>query len=160
MASTQLTVKQLAFIREYAISGDKADAAKRAGYDAKRANDFGARLLKNETIRKAIADVKAEDEAFNENRPRITKAELVKTAMICLRGAKTDRKWDSCRGLIETVGKLEGLMVEKKEIRRITSIEDLSDDELNALVKGHKTIEGKAEPVELPDETDDEEDAA
>lgn len=47
----ELTPKQAAFVREYLIDLNATQAATRAGYSAKTANEQGARLLANVSVR-------------------------------------------------------------------------------------------------------------
>ncbi|MGL4640508.1 MAG: terminase small subunit [Shewanella sp.] len=54
-----MTPKQEAFIQEYLIDLNATQAATRAGYSARTANEQGARLLANVSVRKAIEEAKA-----------------------------------------------------------------------------------------------------
>lgn len=54
-----MTPKQQRFVEEYLIDLNATQAAIRAGYSAKTANEQGARLLANVSVRSAIADAKA-----------------------------------------------------------------------------------------------------
>lgn len=49
-----LTPRQQAFVREYLIDLNATQAATRAGYSAKTANEQGSRLLTNVSVRSAI----------------------------------------------------------------------------------------------------------
>jgi phage terminase small subunit len=51
-----LTSKQEAFVREYAIDKNATQAAIRAGYSEKTAQEQGSRLLSNVMVVKAIED--------------------------------------------------------------------------------------------------------
>lgn len=51
-----LTPKQSCFVREYLIDLNATQAAIRAGYSAKTANEQGARMLAKVSIREAVAD--------------------------------------------------------------------------------------------------------
>lgn len=53
--SPTLTAKQAAFVREYLIDLNATQAATRAGYSAKTANEQGARLLANVSVSQAVA---------------------------------------------------------------------------------------------------------
>ena len=55
----ELTPKQAAFVREYLIDLNATQAAIRAGYSAKTANEQGTALLANLSVRKAIEEGKA-----------------------------------------------------------------------------------------------------
>lgn len=55
-----LTHKQAAFVREYLIDLNGTQAAIRAGYSERTANEQAARLLANVSVSKAVADAQAE----------------------------------------------------------------------------------------------------
>lgn len=55
-SSRPLTPKQQSFVAEYLIDLNATQAAIRAGYSAKTANEQGARLLANVSVRLAVAD--------------------------------------------------------------------------------------------------------
>ncbi len=55
-----MTKKQKRFVEEYLIDLNATQAAIRAGYSAKTANEQGARLLANVSIQQAIAEAMAE----------------------------------------------------------------------------------------------------
>lgn len=54
MADRKLTPKQAAFVREYLLDLNATQAATRAGYSARTANEQGSRLLANVSVRSAI----------------------------------------------------------------------------------------------------------
>ena len=56
----KLTEKQRRFVDEYLIDLNATQAAIRAGYSAKTANEQGARLLANVSIQQAISEKMAE----------------------------------------------------------------------------------------------------
>ena len=55
VAKEELTPKQAAFVREYLKDLNATQAATRAGYSAKTANEQGARLLAKASIQEAVA---------------------------------------------------------------------------------------------------------
>lgn len=61
-----LTPKQQAFVREYLIDLNAAQAAVRAGYSAKTAKEQGARLLTNVIVASEINKLKIKREAKTE----------------------------------------------------------------------------------------------
>jgi phage terminase small subunit len=65
MATGKFTPKQATFVLEYLIDLNATQAAIRAGYSAKTANEQGARLLANVSIQAAI------QQAMNERKKRI-----------------------------------------------------------------------------------------
>lgn len=62
----ELTPKQEAFVREYLIDLNATQAAIRAGYSQKTANEQGARLLANVSIASAIDVLKLKREVKTE----------------------------------------------------------------------------------------------
>jgi phage terminase small subunit len=54
-----MTPKQQRFVEEYLIDLNATQAAIRAGYSAKTANEQGARLLANVSVRNAVSEAKA-----------------------------------------------------------------------------------------------------
>lgn len=56
---SKLTPKQEAFVREYLCDLNATQAATRAGYSARTANEQGSRLLANVSVRSAIEAAKA-----------------------------------------------------------------------------------------------------
>ncbi len=54
-----LTPKQACFVEEYLIDLNATQAATRAGYSAKTANEQGAQLLAKLSIREAVAEAQA-----------------------------------------------------------------------------------------------------
>ena len=61
-----LTLKQAAFVREYLVDCNATQAAIRAGYSAKTANEQGARLLTNVSVAAAIAQGRERQTARTE----------------------------------------------------------------------------------------------
>ena len=55
-----LTPKQDQFVKEYLVDLNATQAAIRAGYSAKTANEQGSRLLANAKVSAAIAEARAE----------------------------------------------------------------------------------------------------
>lgn len=53
--SAELSARQAAFVREYLVDGNGTQAAIRAGYSKKTANEQASRLLAKNNIREAVA---------------------------------------------------------------------------------------------------------
>ncbi len=60
MSGPKLTEKQAAFVREYLVSLNATDAARRAGYSKKTASEVGYENLRKPQIREAIENALAE----------------------------------------------------------------------------------------------------
>lgn len=73
MTKKTLTPKQERFVAEYLIDLNATQAATRAGYSAKTANEQGARLLTNVSVRSAIEAAKAK----RQEKTEITAARVV-----------------------------------------------------------------------------------
>lgn len=65
-AESKLTPKQEQFCREYLIDLNATQAAIRAGYSEKTANEQGARLLANVSVSSTIAKLRADREQRTE----------------------------------------------------------------------------------------------
>lgn len=59
MTERQLTPKQEAFVREYMVDLNATQAAIRAGYSPKTAQEQSSRLLSNAIVSRAVAEAKA-----------------------------------------------------------------------------------------------------
>ncbi len=68
-----LTPKQARFVEEYLIDLNATQAAIRAGYSAKTANEQGAQLLAKLSIREAVAEA----QAIRSKRTEITQDEVI-----------------------------------------------------------------------------------
>ena len=68
-----LTPKQACFVEEYLIDLNATQAAIRAGYSAKTANEQGAQLLAKLSIRQAVAEA----QAIRSKRTEITQDEVI-----------------------------------------------------------------------------------
>ncbi len=68
-----LTPKQARFVEEYLIDLNATQAAIRAGYSAKTANEQGAQLLAKLSIRQAVAEA----QAIRSKRTEITQDEVI-----------------------------------------------------------------------------------
>ncbi len=73
MTKGKLTPKQARFVEEYLIDLNATQAAIRAGYSAKTANEQGAQLLAKLSIRQAVAEA----QAIRSKRTAITQDEVI-----------------------------------------------------------------------------------
>ena len=78
--SDSLTPKQIAFVEQYLIDFNAAQAAIRAGYSPKTARSQASRLLTNVNVEKALLQRRQEITDANELTPEKVVAELVKVA--------------------------------------------------------------------------------
>ena len=64
----------------------------------------------------------------------ITKDWLLREAMRSYNLAIRDGQAGASKNLLELIGKLSGILVERKELRVIRSLSDLTDEELEAVI--------------------------
>lgn len=171
----ELTPKQQRFVDEYLIDLNATQAAIRAGYSEKTANEQGARLLVNVSVKQAIeAGMKKRSEETGIDAKYVLET-IVDTVERC-RQAKPvyDRKgnpvlvetssggiapaytFDSngvLRGC-ELLGKHLGMFIERKEIGQPGDFDKLPDDELDrSIEEANRAIESaraKAKTAHAP----------
>ena len=98
-------------------------------YSARTADDQGAKLLDYPRVRDAIqAEMRATAIAT-----KVTKAFLVRQTLEIVGEARAGGARNVALRGLELLAKMGGHIVDKCDIRVITSWEDLSDDELRAL---------------------------
>ena len=128
-----LNARQAAFVREYLVDGNATKAAVRAGYSERTAQEISSRLLSKAMIKEAIAAAQAKVEKRVIERTAITKADVIAMAMEGVKGAKEAGEWSAYKGNVDLVARLHGYIVDRKDMRIIKRVEDLTDDELAAL---------------------------
>lgn len=113
MITTQeLTDRQARFCEEYLIDLNATQAAIRAGYSEKTANEQGARLLANVSVQEKIAELKAE----RSKRTEITQDSVIQElAAVARAEVKGVRAVDKLKAL-ELLGKHLGMFVERYEV--------------------------------------------
>lgn len=131
-----LTPKQLAFVREYCVDMNATQAAARAGYSEKTANEQGSRLLAHVGVKAAIAERMQPIEAKAEAKFQVTKQWIVEQAMAIAAKASTLEQMAAAKGAVELLAKLHGHIIERRDVRKVGDWDDLSDDELASLA-GH-----------------------
>jgi len=86
----KLTPKQARFVEEYLVDLNATQAAIRAGYSAKTANEQGARLLANVSVRSALSEAMQS----RSKRTEITQDRVLKEiAKIAFGDARAVMKW-------------------------------------------------------------------
>lgn len=116
MITTQeLTDRQARFCEEYLIDLNATQAAIRAGYSEKTANEQGARLLANVSVQEKIAELKAE-RAKRAKRTEMTQDSVIQElAAVARAEVKGVRAVDKLKAL-ELLGKHLGMFVERYEV--------------------------------------------
>jgi hypothetical protein len=127
------TPKQQAFIREYLVDLNGTQAAIRAGYSPRTANEQAAELLAKPSIRDAVTSGKEKLVETTE----ITKLWVIQEAIATYKQAKELNQPAAARGNLELIARLHGYIIEKKDVR-VRSIKDLADEELAAIEADYK----------------------
>lgn len=113
MITTQeLTDRQARFCEEYLIDLNATQAAIRAGYSEKTANEQGARLLANVSVQEKIAELKAERAKRTEMTQDSVIQELAAVARAEVKGVRAVDKLKA----LELLGKHLGMFVERYEV--------------------------------------------
>ena len=126
-----LTDKQAAFVREYPVDRNATQAAIRAGYSAKTANQAGSRLLANAKVSRAINEINAQ---AAENAHVTAQMVLNGLAREAQAGDPSEPNPARVRAW-ETLAKLLGMMIERRENREVTEFDGLSTAELEAKIE-------------------------
>ena len=124
-----LTDRQVAFVEYYVVGFNATDAAKKAGYSEKASAQAGSYLLR---VPKVAALIQERREKLTET-TQFTKATLVEGLVTLFRGATIARNYHGAARVGELLAKLHGMIIERRDVRVIRSIEDLTDEELAAL---------------------------
>lgn len=124
----ELTPKQRQFVAEYLIDLNATQAAMRAGYSAKTANEQASRLLANASVAQAVADGQAK---------RLQKAEL--TAERVLEEMRR-LAFSDVRALFDAEGNL-------KPLHQLTVEESACISSLEVIIKNAQAGDGKTDTV-------------
>jgi phage terminase small subunit len=120
-----LTPRRKRFVEEYLIDLNNTQAAIRAGYSKRTANEQGARLLANASVREAIANLQASRSKRTEISADYVLTSLKKIADRCMResqaidkdGNPGDFRFDAngANRSLELLGKHLKLFVDRQE---------------------------------------------
>jgi hypothetical protein len=138
----QLTEKQRAFADAFNSNGGHATNAYRQVYDCRKMNPSTVHrtahdLTRHSGVSKLIGETKklaAPPLPASENPADVSKQWLIAEAMRAYNQAMRSGQSGASKNLLELIGKLSGILVERKELRVIRSLSDLSDEELEALI--------------------------
>ena len=109
--AAKLTDKQRTFVAEYLVDLNATQAAIRAGYSAKTANEQGARLLTNVSVAAAIAEAQAE----RAKKTQRTALDVLKDIQAVSKEAWRDGDLKTALKGFELEGKHLGMFTEKHE---------------------------------------------
>lgn len=108
----ELKGKQAAFVREYLIDLNATQAAIRAGYSERTANEQGARLLANVSIRAEIE----KGQQKREKKTGITAERVLKELAAIGFNVEAERATDRLKAL-ELIGRHLAMFTDKSEVR-------------------------------------------
>ena len=127
-------------MQEYLIDLNATQAAIRAGYSAKTANEQGARLLANVSISDAIKSAQQK----HAERVGITIEFLSEKLVDVAQRSKEAGDIKNERQCYLDLGKLHGLIIEKRESKNTNrTISEMSDYELEQIARGQGDIEAQ-----------------
>ena len=123
----KLTAKQQRFCDEYLIDLNVTQAAIRAGYSKKTANEQGARLLVNVSIQKKISELQKE----REKRTEITQDSVLhELALIAFAKASDYAKVVEKDAMVEVEGNMIPVLDENGNPVKYRTVEPILTDEL------------------------------
>ena len=149
-----LTTKQKRFVEYYLGNGENATKAyKQAGYKAKNDNvaaPEASKLLQNPKISQAILREKAGELAKQAKRAKkadIDQDWLVTQYIDTIELAKQDKQYNVMKSSIDSIGKLLGLMVDRKELAVSGEVSHLASLDTQSLMNA-LTQAQPPEPIE------------
>ena len=149
-----LTTKQKRFVEYYLGNGENATKAyKQAGYKAKTDNvaaPEASKLLQNPKISQAILREKAGELAKQAKRAKkadIDQDWLVTQYIDTIELAKQDKQYNVMKSSIDSIGKLLGLMVDRKELAVSGEVSHLASLDTQSLMNA-LTQAQQPEPIE------------
>lgn len=134
-----LTPRQARFVEEYVIDLNGLAAAIRAGYARKGAEVTASKLLR-------VPKVKNEIDAHlatRSERAEVTKDYLITTLQGVYAKAVKEQHYNGSARLGELLAKLNGHIIEKRDVRVIKSVEDMTDEELAAVTAAADQQDGR-----------------
>lgn len=145
-----MTPKQEAFARAYVETGNASEAY-RQSYDAEKMKDQAiwnraSELLQHGGVAGRVRELKAKAEKRHE----ITVDKLTAMALEAYEASKiTGRGTGQMQTAAmvkasEFLGKLHGLIIEKREVKNVSTVEDLNDDELGDIARTGRNGAAKA----------------
>ncbi len=115
-----LTAKQERFCQEYVIDLNATQAAVRAGYSAKTANEQGCRLLANVSVKARIAELQHAAAKRNE----VTVDTVVGMLLDSYREAKAANQHGPAVRAAELLGKQFGMFIDRHLMDEVSQIPD------------------------------------
>ena len=151
-----LTSKQKAFIGYYLGNGENATKAyKQAGYKAKNdnvASPEASKLLQNPKVSQAIMREKAGELAKQAKRAKkadIDQDWLISQYIDTIELAKQDKQYNVMKSSIDSIGKLLGLYIDRKELAISGEVSHLASLDTQSLMAA-LTQAQQLEPIDVP----------
>lgn len=135
-----MTPKQEAFARAYVQTGNASEAYRQA-YNAENMKDQVIRQKAYELLQHGDVTVMVQQLKANvQKRHDVTVASLTEALNRALKKAEGEAKGASAMvSAVMGLGKLHGLITEKREVKHVSGAEDLDDNELaNLAVAGRR----------------------
>lgn len=147
-----MTPKQEAFARAY-VKTSNASEAYRQSYSAERMSDQvvwneASKLLQHHEVAVRIQAI----QAAAQKRTEITVEKLTQMAMKAYQEAQRvaptsgQMQTSAMVKATEFIGRLHGLLVDKSEVKHVSGVEDLNDDELANLARAGRGGAAEAAP--------------
>ena len=116
----QLTDRQERFCREYLVDLNATQAAKRAGYSSRTANEQAARLLAKASVKARVAALQQEAAKRND----VTVDGVIAMLLECYRDAKAANQHGPAVRAVELLGKRRGMFRDKIELSDVRAASD------------------------------------
>jgi phage terminase small subunit len=125
-----LTLRQRRFVEEYCVDFNATQAAIRSGYSKRTARFIGAENLTKLNIQEAVAE---RTRALAE-RTEVSRDWIIRQAREIVEAARGAGSWAAATSSLTLLAKMQGYVLEKRDVRMTRRFEDLSDEELAELV--------------------------
>ena len=147
-----MTPKQEAFARAYVETGNASEAYRRA-YDAGNMKPEAIKVKACELLKNGNVAVTVERlQLKHQKRHEITVDKLTEMAMKAYQEAQRvaptsgQMQTSAMVKATEFIGRLHGLLVDKSEVKHVSGVEDLNDDELANLARAGRGGAAEAAP--------------
>lgn len=142
--ANQLTPRQLRFVEEFVLSGNAAEAARKAGYSTNGAKVTGCRLLTNPNLQAAIAHTQQTHKATLD----IRKEQVIAAILSAVDTARTQENPTAMISGLREIGRLCGFYeaeiaktpISEEAERLRHGISTMSDAELLAIATAQRTV--------------------
>ena len=128
-----MTPKQEAFARFYVETGNASEAYRRAGYSVRQSPEAITQNA-SKLLTKVLPTVKQLQQK-HQKRHDITVDKLTEMFLEDRDGARTASQYSAAISANVGLAKLHGHMVEKREIKHVSGVEDLDDAELGNIAR-------------------------